>query len=168
MKINANDQLDLKGSCLKGCNANDTIVYSYELSFLNNTTNQWSLFTNNSYFYVTGKVLSDLTIKKELFSDFPTQIIWKINFIINDINLLLIQTQASSSIIFYVNHPPLSGSCDINPKNGTTSTLFYIYCSKWVDSNGVSASNYVFYGEYFLNFHLKFFIPGINGIGSYI
>ena len=150
MKINANDQLDLKGSCLKGCNANDSIVYSYELFFLNNITNQWSLFTNNSFYYLTGKSLSDLTINKELFSDFSTQAIWKINFIINDINPHLVQTQASSSIIFYVNHPPLSGSCDINPKNGTTSTLFNIYCTNWVDSNGVLATNYVFYGKYFL------------------
>ena len=148
MKINANDQLDLKGSCLRGCNDNDTIVFSYELFFLNNITNKWNVFKNQSYYYLTGKSLSDLTIKKELFSDFSTQAFWKIDLVIYDTNPHLVQTQASSSIIFCVNHTPLSGSCDINPKNGTTSTLFYIYCTNWIDSNGVLATNYVFYGKY--------------------
>jgi hypothetical protein len=147
MQINGNDQLDLKGSCLSGCNNNDILTFSYELYMLDFNIQQWINLNNCSYFYLNGEKLSDLTIKKELFSDFYTQKIWKIDLILNDLNPLLNLTQiATSSLIVYVNQPPVLGTCDIDPKNGTTSTLFSFSCSNWFQSDGSQVLSYVFYG----------------------
>jgi hypothetical protein len=151
MQINGNDQLDLKSSCLSGCQNGDILTFSYNLYLLNTSTNQWDRFTDNSYFYSTGKTLSDLTIKKQLFSDFIAQKIWKIDLILDDFNPMQNQTQiATSSLIFYVNQPPSSGTCDINPKSGTTSTLFSISCSSWIQQDGSPPLKYVFYGKIFI------------------
>jgi hypothetical protein len=148
MQINGNDQLDLKGSCLKGCQNGDILTFSYNLYVLDSSTNQWNRFNNNSYFSLTGKTLSDLVIKKQLFSDFFAQKILKIDLILNVFNSNQNQTQiATSSLIFYVNQPPTSGTCDINPKSGTTSTLFTTSCKNWIQHDGSPALNYVFYGK---------------------
>ena len=151
MQINGNDQLDLKGSCLSGCSNDDILTFSFNLYTLDSSRNQWKSFTNNSYFYLTGKTLSELAIRKQLFLDFPIQKIWKIDLILNVFNSLLNLTQiATSSLIFYVNQPPSSGTCDINPKSGTTSTFFTLSCSNWIQSDGSPALNYVFYGIIFI------------------
>jgi hypothetical protein len=147
MQINGNDQLDLKGSCLSGCNNNDILTFSYELYMFDFNLQQWINFNDTSYFYLNRKKFSDFTIKKELFSDFYTQKIWKIDLILNDTNPLLNLTQiATSSLIVYVNQPPVLGTCDIDPKNGTTSTLFSFSCSNWFQSDGSQVLSYVFYG----------------------
>jgi len=116
---------------------------------LDSNTNKWVLFSTNAsfYYYLTGKTLSDLTVKKELFSDFPSQSRWKIDLILNVKDPFQNQTQnATSSLIVYVNQPPLFGTCDIDPKNGTTNTLFSVYCINWIDIDGSVPVNYVFYG----------------------
>jgi hypothetical protein len=159
MQINGNDQLDLKGSCLSGCQNGDILTFSYNLYSLNSGTNQWNIFIDNSYYYLTGKTLSDLTIKKQLFSDLYTQNIWKIDLILTDLNPILNLTQiATSSLIFFVNQPPSAGTCDINPKSGNTSTLFAISCINWIQHDGSPVLNYVFYGKFhILHFcYLKF------------
>jgi len=38
---------------------------------------------------------------------------------------------SSSALNFEINPPPSNGSCEINPRNGTTNTLFNITCSHW-------------------------------------
>jgi hypothetical protein len=130
MKINANDQLDLKGSCLSGCDKESTI-FTYYLYMLNSSSNQWISSTNNSYFFYTGlNPQTDLTIKEELFQDFPSQTVWKVEL---NVYVPSKNTSGSTSIIFLVNFPPKNGLCDINPKNGTTNTLFSFSCSNWVD-----------------------------------
>jgi hypothetical protein len=148
MSINANDQLDLRGSCLIGCTRNISI-YTYNLYMLNTITNQWIPFTNSSYYYQTDLSDSFLTIRQNLFKDFPYQIIWKVELVVNTVLSNNENVNGSSSLIFYVNFPPKYGSCDINPKNGTTSTQFEIICTNWVDSNG-TVTKYSFYGKYFL------------------
>ena len=151
MQINGNDQLDLKGSCLSGCQNGDILTFSYNLYMLDASTKQWNIFTNNTYYYLTGKTLSDITIKKKLFSDFSIQKIWKIDLILSDRDNVENQTQiATSSLIFYVNQPPSSGTCDINPKSGTTSTLFAISCSNWIQHDHGPTLNYVFYGRFYI------------------
>ena len=152
MRINANDQLDLKSSCLSGCSTNDTLTFTYNLNMLDSNTNKWILFPANAlkYYYLTGRTLSDLTIKKQLFSDYSTQNIWKIDLILNVKDPFQNQTQnATSSLNVYVNQPPTSGTCDIDPKNGTTNTLFRINCINWIDIDGSVPVNYVFYGKKF-------------------
>ena len=142
MKINANDQLDLKGSCLSECQKESTI-FTYYLYMLNSSSNQWVSFTNNSYYFYTGlNPQTDLTIKEELFEDFPFQTIWKVEL---NVNVPRKNTSGSTSIKFLVNFPPRNGSCDINPKNGTTNTLFSISCRNWIDTDGYSDS-FAYYG----------------------
>ena len=42
-----------------------------------------------------------------------------------------------------INKRPENGSCEIDPENGTTSTLFTINCSRWDDSDKIK--DYSFY-----------------------
>ena len=55
-------------------------------------------------------------------------------------------TTSSSSINFVLNHPPINGSCSINPLNGTTSTSFTISCLNWNDHNEIK--DYSLYSIY--------------------
>jgi hypothetical protein len=132
MKINANDQLDLQGSCLSGCDINEN-YYNYTLYML--ISNQWIPLTNTSYFFYTGLMpQTSLNVKEDLFQDYPLQKIWKI-----ELNVFVPSknTSGSTSIKFYVNFPPQQGSCDINPKLATTNTSFSISCMNWVDPDGI-------------------------------
>jgi hypothetical protein len=53
---------------------------------------------------------------------------------------------SSSALNFQINQSPKNGNCSINPFNGSTSTIFNINCSGWVDSDEVQ--DYAFYGKY--------------------
>jgi hypothetical protein len=135
----------LKGSCLSGCDKESTI-FTYFLYILNSSSNQWIIYTNNSHYFYTGlNPQTDLTIKEELFQDFPSQTIWKEEL---NVHVPSKNTSGSTSILYLVNFPPRNGLCDINPKNGTTNTLFSISCWNWVDSDGYLDS-FAYYGIYF-------------------
>jgi hypothetical protein len=136
MKINANDQLDVIGACLSGCDS-ATVTYEYKIYMLN--AKQWIPFTNISYFIYTGLApYTSLTVKEDLFFDNFPQKIWKIDF-------GTLNTNSSSAIVFYVNFPPRFGTCDISPTNGTTNTLFSIMCLNWMDLDG-SLNSFSYYG----------------------
>jgi len=113
-------------------------------------TNQWALFTNLSYYYTTGQSNRELTILKNLFSDYSSQIIWKIELIVNaasSSNTPTNQTyQGSTSMKIYVNFSPLPGVCNVSPNEGNTTSLFHIICNSWTDPDG-SVTNYAFYGN---------------------
>jgi hypothetical protein len=113
-------------------------------------TNQWSLFSNSSYYFTTDQSNRDLTILKKLFSDFSSQIIWKIELIVNAASSSNIHTnetyQGSTSMKIYVNFSPLPGVCNVSPNEGNTTSLFYIVCNSWTDPGG-SVTNYAFYGN---------------------
>ena len=126
----------------------------------NSVTSQWTLFTNSSYFYTSGQSNTQLTLLKQLFTDYPSQIIWKIELIVNVVASLYgpNQTyQGSTSMKLYVNFAPLPGSCNVSPTFGNTSTLFYINCNSWTDPDG-SITSYSFYGKkrFILNNNIKF------------
>jgi hypothetical protein len=148
MKINANDQLDLKGSCLSGCDK-ESNIFTFNLYMWSSSTNQWISLTNNSYYFYTGLYpQTDLTIKEELFEGFTSQTIWKVEL---NVYIPSNNTSGSTSILFQVNYPPRNGLCDINPKNGTTNTLFSISCWNWVDTDG-HLDSFAYYGKHF--FHM--------------
>ena len=148
-KINSNDQLDLKGSCLIGCTADSSLAYTYNIYLFNSPLNQWIPFTNSSYYRRNGHLNSDITILKDLFEDFPSQTIWKIELIIN---VLYTNNQSYSGYVsmkIYVNFSPRPGTCDISPRVGTTNTLFFIYCDQWTDADSGSISSFDYYGRHF-------------------
>lgn len=147
MKINANDQLDLKGFCLSGCD-NHSNIYTYELYAFNTSSNQWILFENQNYYYYTGlSPQVDLTIKEELFQDYLNQSIWKVSL---KVFVPSQNTSGYASILFLVNYPPRNGSCNINPKNGTTNTFFTISCFNWFDLDG-NLDYLAYYGNIAIN-----------------
>ena len=136
--MNSNDQLDLEGSCLVGCTGN-SIIYTYSLFKLVSGT--WVPFTDGLYYFTSGSLNKDLTIIKNLFNDFSTQIIWKIQLNVDVVYSNQSYT-GSTSMQIYVNYPPQPGICNINPTNGTTSTLFQLSCSGWTGT----VTSYNFYG----------------------
>jgi len=146
MKINSNDQLDIKGACLSNC-LGKSLTYSFSLYKMDNVFNTWTLFTNKSYFYTTGHLNSYLVVLKDLFRDFPSQIYWKVELNINVTTFKDEIFPASSSIIFYVNFSPCSGLCTLNPLTGTTNTVFSISCFNWIDLNG-QVLFYSYYGKF--------------------
>jgi hypothetical protein len=118
------------------------------LYFLDSTSGQWSIFTNSLYYYTSGQSNTDLTILDNLFTDYPSQIIWKVELTVSLVSSLFTnQTfQGTSSMQIYVNFPPLSGICGVSPTQGNTTSLFTITCNSWTDPDG-SVTNYAFYGK---------------------
>ncbi len=113
----------------------------------NSITSVWSLFTNTSYYYTSGQSNKDLTILKDLFSDYHLQVIWKIELIVSVGTPGTNQSyQGSTSMNIYVNFSPLPGTCIVNPTVGNTTSLFYFICNSWTDRDG-SVTNYAFYGK---------------------
>ena len=53
--------------------------------------------------------------------------------------------RSSSALNFDINQPPFNGTCSIDPRNGTTSTLFNISCINWFDDDGIK--DYSFYSK---------------------
>ena len=143
--MNSNDQLDLKGSCLVGCDVGISTTFTFNLYLLNSTTSDWTPFTNASYYFTHGTANTELTILKELFADFPAQTIWKIELVSTIYYSANESFQGVTSKTIYVNFSPLPGTCDVLPKNGTTNTLYVVMCDLWSDSDG-SITNYAFYG----------------------
>ena len=117
---------------------------------LNNLTNQWVPFTNSSYFYQTGMLNSDLTVLSSLFLDNPKQVIWMV-----ELNIFIPSRNVSgfSSIILYVNFPPMLGTCSVSPKSGTVNTLFTFNCFGWIDPDGFLIS-FAYYGKLLICYKL--------------
>ena len=145
MKINSNDQFDLKSSCIAGCEGTN-LTFRFNLYLLNGTLNKWIPFSNSSYFFTIGQSNSYLVIKKDLFRDFSSQVIWKIESNIELVTYTNETLTASTSMKVYVNFSPKYGICTISPTNGTTNTVFSLNCQNWIDSNG-SVGFYSYYGR---------------------
>jgi hypothetical protein len=143
-KINANDQLDIKGSCLAGCYG-DGLTYAFNIYKLNNQTNQFEIIRDTSFYYQYTYLTTYLIVMSEFFKNEPNQIIYKLEYsvMISSRNL-----SSSAFLLIYVNFPPDHGTCDITPKKGTVlNTQFTITCSDFVDKDGFLVY-YSFYGKY--------------------
>ena len=69
--------------------------------------------------------------------------------------------QGSSSMDFVINQPPFNGSCQINPQNGTTRTLFTVSCLHWLDDDGIE--DYTLYSTleiFSIAWRIVFSFPG--------
>lgn len=142
-KVNANDQLDIKGSCLVGCYG-DGLTYVFNIYMLNNQTNLFEPFKDTLYFYQFGYLTTYLTILSDFFMKNKEQIIYKVEYVVYIASRNL---TSSTSMIIYVNFPPSQGTCDITPKFGFAfRTQFFIDCSNFIDKDGFLVS-YALYGK---------------------
>ena len=105
---------------------------------------QWIQFQNSSYYHMPVESKSDLTVLQSLFKDYSNQLIWKFELVTYTTSQNI---SSFTSLIVYVNQPPVPGTCEINPQNGTTNTLFTIYCTNWTDYDGRVPIYYSFYGK---------------------
>ena len=144
-KINANDELNLIGTCLSRCDG-ISLTFEFYLYMLNFTTNNWIPFTDQSFFLKSAESESNLIVLKELFKLYSRQNVWKIELSTTLVTYTNQTLNCDTSIIFFVNHPPFNGSCDIEPKNGTSNDIFTIFCDQWSDYEGNVAS-YSYYGN---------------------
>ena len=95
--------------------------------------------TRNS---ISGIKTNTLTITKDFFLQNPTITYWRLEVIYS------FGSNTSSKISeIQMNAPPHSGTCSIDPLNGTIITLFTINCSNWVDSDGIK--DYTIFGLFF-------------------
>jgi hypothetical protein len=85
---------------------------------------------------------TELTVKKDLFQDFPSQNIWKVEM---NVFFPIQNISGSASVIFLVNFPPKNGSCIMNSNNGSTNSLFSISCLNWIDLDG-NIDYFAYYG----------------------
>ncbi len=106
---------------------------------------QWIQFNMTRYYIQSGHQYEQLTIKKQLFRDFPF-VFWKFQLTGNLIITENVTSQGVTSKSFFVNYSPINGMCDVEPKNGTTSDIFNLFCLNWIDSEGF-VTQYVYYGK---------------------
>ena len=142
------------GSCLVGCESSAS--YLFNLYKFISGTNQWSLFTNSSYYFTSGQSNTGFSILKYLFSDNLSQTIWKVELVINAVSIASTNQsfQGKASMQILVNFPPLPGVCEVFPKEGNTTTIFNIFCDLWTDTDGI-IKKYVFYGIIYHTIILK-------------
>ena len=88
----------------------------------------------------SGRETTNFTTINRLFLENPRIQYWRFEVV-----YFLLAGKSSGSIDFALNQPPTNGFCSINPPNGTTSTLFSIICSNWLDSDGIK--DYSFYSK---------------------
>lgn len=95
---------------------------------------------------ILGTQTNNFTALNKLFLDNRYVSYWKFEVIYT------FQSEVSSSALnFVINQPPENGSCSIDPLNGTTTTVFKINCSDWVDDDGIQ--------DYSLHCKNKEYIP---------
>ena len=90
--------------------------------------------------FFSGLRTSNLTVVNDLFLANSKISYWRF-----EVMYFFSSENSSSALNFIINQPPHDGSCSIDPLNGTTSTLFTIICSAWVDEDGIK--DYSFYGN---------------------
>ena len=103
---------------------------------------------------ISGTNTKNVTTTKDLFLQNSQTDYWRFEVI-----YAFVSETSSSTIDFLTNRPPRNGSCIINPLNGTTSTLFTIYCLNWLDDDGIE--DYSFYGMRLPSFlHVNWLLNG--------
>ncbi len=94
-------------------------------------------------FFFSGRDTQNLTAISQLFSSNPTIQYWKFeaSYTVTTTNGV---ATGVGAVQFTVNSPPANGTCTTDQTNGTTTTLFQLTCSNWIDSDGIQ--DYSFYG----------------------
>ena len=125
--MNPTTQVALFSYCVNQCPIIKNITWNIYHGKINSSN--WTLFNQmntyeNIWFY--GRNTMKFTATNDLFLRFPNTTHWKF-----EVFYSFETTSSSSALNFEINQPPSNGSCQMNPKVGTTSTLFNVTCSDW-------------------------------------
>ncbi len=125
---------------------------------------KWTLFDRmNSYqnLWFFGSNTSNFTALNQLFLSNNDTNLWRFEVVYT----FPLET-SSSALNFIFNQPPYNGSCEISPRNGTTTnTVFPITCPNWFDDDQIKEIcrdplNLVGYNpSFFKNFKLTLTLP---------
>ena len=91
-------------------------------------------------FFLLGRNTKNFTITKEFLINYFHIECWRFEVV-----YIFDSTTSSSALDFHINFPPKHGFCSINPRSGTTNTLFNISCEKWFDEDEIK--DYSVYGR---------------------
>lgn len=150
--INPSTQVALHSDCVGGCPSLRRIewrVYQGDNDTLTNTI-KWKPFvkqnsSNSSYFYGTNT--SDFTAVNNLFLHHAEISYWSFEVVYT-----FLQENSTSALNFIINQCPVNGSCSIDPSSGTTTTLFTVNCSGWIDQDPIK--DYSLYSKiHFVRIH---------------
>jgi len=126
-KVNPTTQIALFSFCVNECPEEKKLIWNIYFGRINSTQNftKWILFDQMANFeniWFFGRNTTNFTC----LIHFRNETHWKVEIIYQFEGM-----NSSSALNFEINPPPSNGSCEINPRNGTTNTLFNITCSHW-------------------------------------
>lgn len=136
-RVNSNNNLQLTGECVDGCEGASSIQYVYKV-YPNTGTETNKIFNTNIYslsnaWFKGNPNSNELSIISETFNNMSSVKHWKVTLsVIVDMNKV-----GESSLIFNVNSKPFGGTCSVNSNNGYALTSYFtIKCLNWQDSDG--------------------------------
>ena len=135
--MNPTTQVALYSRCVENCPTVQKITWNIYYGQMNSNQNftNWTLFDQiNLYenYWFFGQNTNNFTATSDLFLNYRNETLWKFEVVYT-----FPTTNSSSALNFLINAPPANGSCEINPSNGTTSTLFDITCAHWYSKNNI-------------------------------
>ena len=161
-RVNPTTQVALFALCLGRCVNIQNITWNLYQGVMNTSTNisQWIRYNQmityqNIWFFGKERFLIDLenviesflgghttnfTSSNQLFLSNENTTLWRFQVVYT-----FPTGRSSSALNFVINQPPFNGTCSIDPRNGTTSTLFNISCINWFDDDGIK--DYSFYSK---------------------
>ena len=161
-RVNPTTQVALFALCLGRCVNIQNITWNLYQGVMNTSTNisQWIRYNQmiayeNIWFFgkesliiygknkiesFLGGNTANFTSSSQLFLFHQNVTLWRFEVVYT-----FPTGRSSSALNFVINQPPFNGTCSINPRNGTTSTLFNISCSNWFDDDGIK--DYSFYSK---------------------
>ena len=160
--VNPTTQVALFALCLGKCVNIQNITWNLYQGVMSTSTNtsQWIRYNQmityeNIWFFGNESFLindknkiesflggntANFTSSSQLFLSHRNTTLWRFEVVYT-----FPTDRSSSALNFVINQPPFNGTCSINPRNGTTSTLFSISCSNWFDDDGIK--DYSFYSK---------------------
>ncbi|CAF1517802.1 unnamed protein product, partial [Adineta steineri] len=136
--LNPTTQVALFTVCIGTCTNLESMKWNIYQGSDNSTSSnstQWTLFNNtilheNIWFFGTNT--SNFTATDLLFLNNLQISLWRFEVVYTFQSAI-----STSALNFIINQPPANGSCSINPRNGTMTTLFTIVCPDWYDVDGI-------------------------------
>ena len=137
--INPSTQVALFSDCVNQCASTIQRIQWNIYEGANDTTKniiQWTPFHQKLHFFGTNT--TNFTALNSLFINNSHIDYWRF-----EVTYAFLHENSSSALNFVINKPPDKGSCSISPRNGTTSTVFTISCTGWIDEDEIQ--DYSFY-----------------------